>query len=67
MLERETIHIQDLPAIESEFPDAQTRCVAIGVRTGAATPLLREGISIGAIHIRRKEVRPFTDKQIKIA
>jgi GAF domain-containing protein len=31
-----------------------------------ATPLLREGIPIGAIHIRRMEVRPFTDKQIKL-
>ena len=31
-----------------------------------ATPLLREGIAIGAIVIRRTEVRPFTDNQIKL-
>ena len=30
------------------------------------TPLLREGVSIGAIYIRRKEVRPFSDRQIKL-
>jgi signal transduction histidine kinase len=30
------------------------------------TPLLREGVPIGAISIRRTEVRPFTDKQIKL-
>ena len=31
-----------------------------------ATPLLREGVAIGVIWIRRTEVRPFTDKQIKL-
>ena len=38
----------------------------IGVRTVLATPMLREGISIGTIQIRRMEVRPFTEKQIKL-
>ncbi len=31
-----------------------------------STPLLREGLVIGAIHIRRTEVRPFTEKQIAL-
>jgi signal transduction histidine kinase len=29
-------------------------------------PLMREGVPIGAIHIRRTEVRPFTEKQIAL-
>jgi len=37
-----------------------------GHRTTLATPLLREGVPIGAIFIRRTEVRPFSDKQIKL-
>ena len=37
-----------------------------GTRTVLATPLLREGVPIGAIIIRRTEVRPFTDKQIAL-
>jgi signal transduction histidine kinase len=30
------------------------------------TPLLREGMAIGVISIRRKEVKPFTDKQVAL-
>src|SRR5262249_5740009 len=37
-----------------------------GDRTTLATPMLREGIPIGAILIRRSEVRPFSDKQIAL-
>ena len=37
-----------------------------GTRTMLVTPLLREGIAIGAIAIRRTEVRPFAEKQIAL-
>ena len=66
ILDRETVHIHDLAAAESDFPDAQTRGVAMGVRTALVAPLLREAVTIGAIYIRRKEVRPFSDRQIKL-
>ena len=38
----------------------------LGVRTMLSTPLMREGIPIGTIHIRRMEVRPFAEKQIEL-
>ena len=50
---------------ESDFPVCvQTRGVAMGVRTALVAPLLREGISIGAIYIRRsmKSVRSVSAK-----
>ena len=64
IVDRQTIHVHDLQAAQADFPLA--RGIAGGTRTVLVTPLLREGIAIGAIHIRRKEVRPFTDKQIKL-
>ena len=66
ILDRETIHIHDLAAAESDFPDAQTRGVAMGVRTALIAPLVREGVAIGAIHIRRTEVTSFLRQTNKI-
>src|SRR5262249_16327889 len=37
-----------------------------GIRTLVALPMLKDNASIGAIGLYRKEVRPFTDKQIEL-
>src|SRR5229473_1389880 len=67
VLERRTVHVNDLAGeTDREFPDARPRQRATGTRTMLATPLLREGVPIGVITIRRLEVRPFADKQIKL-
>ena len=65
--DRQTIHIHDvLPLLETEYPEAMARQQITGTRTVLVTPLLREGIAIGTIQIRRPEVRPFSEKQIKL-
>jgi len=65
--ERQTIHVHDIATeIETEFPDSKDLHERTGTRTILATPMLREGIPIGVIVIRRTEVRPFTDKQIAL-
>jgi GAF domain-containing protein len=67
VIDRQPIHIHDLMAVAAtEFPESQSSAKRDGIRTVLAAPLLREGIAIGAINIRRAEVRPFTDKQIKL-
>src|SRR5947207_8974194 len=65
VIARRTLHIHDLAA-EPEDDLLAPFARSLGVRTVLATPLLREGIPIGTIHIRRMEVRPFTEKQIKL-
>ena len=64
LLQRRTIHIQDLQAEIERFPDSAH--IGRGIRTFLVTPLLREGTAIGLINIRRREVKPFTDKQVAL-
>jgi len=67
MVDRKTIHVHDLAAeVETEYPEIKTYQKYLGHRTTLATPLLREGAPIGAILIRRLQVRPFSEKQIKL-
>jgi signal transduction histidine kinase/HAMP domain-containing protein len=67
IIDRQTIHIHDIEAlIDTEYSDVKPIQKEIGQRTVLATPLLREGIAIGAIVIRRLYVLPFSDKQIAL-
>ena len=67
VVDRAVVHVQDMQAeSETEFPLAKSRAVRDGTRSLVGTPLLREGVPIGAILIRRTEVRPFTEKQIAL-
>ena len=67
MVDRQTIHVHDLAAETSpNIRKLKSYQQQIGRRTTLATPLMREGVPIGAILIRRLEVRPFTEKQIAL-
>jgi GAF domain-containing protein len=66
VVDRTTVQVLDLQAAKREFPEGAASARQYGHRTTLATPLLREGTPIGAILIRRMEVRPFSDKQIAL-
>jgi GAF domain-containing protein len=64
ILTRDTVHIHDLQEVKNEFPESEG--LRRGLRTFLSEPMLREGTAIGTINIRRMEVRPFSDKHIKL-
>ena len=67
VVDRTVIHIPDWSAIAaSEYPEVRESSLRTGIGTALAVPLLREGVAIGEIHIRRQEVRPFSEKQITL-
>jgi GAF domain-containing protein len=62
-----TIHVHDIAAeLEIEFPEARVPQQLTGTRSLVATPLRSEGVPLGVIVIRRTEIRPFTERQIKL-
>ena len=64
--DRRTVHVHDIAAEGIEYPLGSRLVKDEGWRTTLATPLLREGTTIGIVLVRRMEVRPFSDKQIAL-
>ena len=65
IVDARTVHIPDItePHVREEYPE--TGALA-GQRTFLSVPLIRDGTGLGSIVMRRLEVRPFTDRQIKL-
>ena len=68
VLERKPIHVHDLCAAdaETEFPEGSAYAKLHGTRAVFVAPLMRKGLAIGTIFVRRFDVRPLTDKQIAL-
>src|SRR5262245_28095644 len=64
VLERRAVHATDLQAEVDEVPEGSALARTVGFRAVLSVPLLREGVAIGTIQLRRIEANPFTDKQI---
>ena len=66
VLEARTIHVADLQSEVDEFPEGGETARRFGFRTALNVPLIREGVAIGTISIRRTEVQLFTERQVAL-
>ena len=66
VVDRAPIHVNDLQDAKTDFPLGAVLAKQFGHRTTFATPLLRQGIAIGAILIRRMVIDPLSDNQISL-
>jgi GAF domain-containing protein len=67
ILDVRAIHTQDAANLDPEdYPISVQLHRRWGYRTALSVPLIRDGVGIGGIAIRRMEVRPFTPKQIEL-
>jgi GAF domain-containing protein len=66
VLDRQTVQVTDLQAEVDEFPEGSAFARQFGHRSIVSVPLLREGVAIGVMSLRRAEVQPFTEKQIDL-
>jgi GAF domain-containing protein len=66
---KDVVHVADLraePTYLRRDPFSVTGVELAGIRTLLAVPMLKDDALIGAIHIYRQEVQPFTAKQIAL-
>src|ERR1700686_2053445 len=60
-------HIPDFTALEGDYRDDYwIAALNAGFRTGLMVPLLKDNEIVGIITLGRKQVQPFTDRQISL-
>jgi GAF domain-containing protein len=66
VLEGRPFHIADLQTEDAEFPESSENARRWGFRSILCVPLMREGVAIGTIALRRSEVQLFTERQVAL-
>jgi GAF domain-containing protein len=66
VLDGRTVHVADMQTEADEFPEGSANARLMGHRTILCVPLMREGLAIGTIHLRRTEAQLFTDRQVAL-
>jgi len=64
VLDGRAFHIADLQTEDAEFPESSENARSWGFRSLLCVPLMREGVAIGTIALRRREAQLFTERQV---
>ena len=66
VLDGRTFHIADMQSAADEFPESSENARHWGFRAILCVPLMREGVAIGSIALRRTEAQLFTERQVAL-
>ncbi|MGH8432070.1 MAG: GAF domain-containing protein, partial [Solimonas sp.] len=63
----QTVHLPDMLALDpGEYAAAIALARTLGFKAALAAPMVRDGVAIGSILLRKKEAGPFTPRQIAL-
>ena len=66
VLDGRTVHLADTQTEAEEFPESSDNAWRQGFRTILSVPMMREGVTIGAITLGRAEPQLFTQRQVAL-
>ena len=66
VLDARPVHVADLQAEVDEYPEGSETARQFGHRAALNVPLMREGVAIGSISLRRSEAHLFTERQVAL-
>jgi two-component system, NtrC family, sensor kinase len=66
VIDARTIHVADLQTEVDEYPEGSATAREFGHRTTLNAPLIREGVAIGSISVRRTEAQLFSERQVAL-
>jgi GAF domain-containing protein len=66
VLDGRTFHIADMQSAADEFTESSENARRWGFRAILCVPLMREGVAIGSIALRRTEAQLFTERQVAL-
>jgi GAF domain-containing protein len=66
VLDARTIHVVDLQTEVDEYPEGSELARRFGYQTVLNVPLMREGMAVGSISLRRTAAQLFSERQIAL-